>query len=130
MRHFLTALTLVLVAACAPAPAPAPEARGDVWSEAPVSAPPAQPDSEEARACAARGGALQPVCRMQSLQCVVQYSDAGRPCRDGDDCQGDCRADVGASGASVTGQCQASSDPCGCFALVEDGRVESALCVD
>ena len=105
MRHFLTALTLALVAACAPAPAPATTT--DQWADAPMSAPPAQPDTEEARSCAARGGA----------------------CRDGDDCQGDCRADAGATG-QVTGQCQASSDPCGCFAVVEDGRVQHALCVD
>ncbi|WP_296816184.1 hypothetical protein [Brevundimonas sp.] len=128
MRHVLTALVLVLVAACAPAPAPV--SAGDQWSEAPVSAPPAPPDSPEARACADEGGTLRPVCRMQSLQCVVEYSDAGRACRDGDDCQGDCRADVGAQGQSVVGQCQASSDPCGCFAVVENGRVEHALCVD
>ena len=127
MRHFLTALTLALVAACAPAPAPV--TTGDQWAEAPMSAPPAQPDTEEARSCAARGGAMQPVCRMQTMQCVVQYSDAGQACRDGDDCQGDCRADAGATG-QVTGQCQASSDPCGCFAVVEDGRVQHALCVD
>lgn len=129
MRHILTGLMLALVAACAPAPAPEPS--GDAWADAPVSAPAAQPDTAEARACAAEGGALRPVCRMQSLQCVVQYSDAGRPCRDGDDCQGDCRAPVeAASGGPVTGRCQASSDPCGCFTRVENGRAEAALCVD
>ena len=79
MRHFLTALTLALVAACAPAPAPATTT--DQWADAPMSAPPAQPDTEEARSCAARGGAMQPVCRMQTMQCVVQYSDAGQASR-------------------------------------------------
>ncbi len=129
MRHALTALALIVLAACAPAPAPA--ASGGQWSDAPVSAPPAQPDTEEARACAARGGALQPVCRMQSLQCVVQYSDAGRTCDDGDDCEGDCRAEVSAaSDRAVTGQCQATSDRCGCYGLVENVRVLAAHCVD
>ena len=36
---------------------------------------------------------------------------------------------MGQTGA-VTGRCQATSDPCGCFANVEDGRIETALCVD
>ena len=127
MCRLLAVLILTAVTACAPPVAPAPAEGTD---PAPVSAP-VQGDAAEVAACDARGGDMRPVCRMQSLQCVIDYSDAGRACRDGDDCQGDCRADVGATaGAPVTGQCQASSDPCGCFTTVEDGRAEAGLCVD
>ena len=31
---------------------------------------------------------------------------------------------------TVTGVCQADSDPCGCFTTIEDGQVAHAICVD
>ena len=127
MRPLIIALALAALAACAP---PVSPAAGGAADPAPISAP-ADAGSSEAAACQARGGTLRPVCMMGSLQCVISYPDAGRACRDGDDCQGDCRTDAGArAGQAVTGQCQASSDPCGCFATVEDGRATAALCVD
>lgn len=116
----LAAFALLIVMACTPV---APDS---------VAAPVAGGSSTpEAAACAADGGAIQPVCRMQTLQCVIAYSDAGQACRDGDDCQGDCRVDPSTpAGSAATGQCQATSDPCGCFANVEDGRAQAGLCVD
>jgi hypothetical protein len=33
-------------------------------------------------------------------------------------------------GKPATGKCVATSDPCGCFTLVEDGKIGPALCVD
>lgn len=127
MRRLFAALVAAALTACAPPAAPTPTGEA---AETPASAP-VGAGTPEAAACAQRGGALRPVCRMQTLQCVVQYSDAGRACRDGDDCQGDCRADAGVTpGASITGQCQASSDPCGCFTTVEGGRAQAGLCVD
>jgi hypothetical protein len=66
--------------------------------------------------------------------CVVRYADAGKTCRDSKECQGaQCRfagAKMPPDGAPATGKCVAISDPCGCFALVEDGKVSAALCVD
>ena len=80
---------------------------------------------------AASGGTLQPVCRRQTMQCVIAYSDAGRICRDGDDCQGDCRAEINAAnGVNLTGRCQANSDPSGCYTTIADGRAQAGLCVD
>jgi hypothetical protein len=71
---------------------------------------------------------------MGTWACVVSYADAGKTCRDGDECQGrQCRHSgkpVADPNQQVTGRCVATSDPCGCFALVEDGKVEAALCVD
>ncbi|EPX58743.1 hypothetical protein D187_003704 [Cystobacter fuscus DSM 2262] len=65
--------------------------------------------------------------------CVIPYADAGKACRDGDDCQGSCRYTADGqppADAPVTGTCQVSNDPCGCFATVEDGKLQAALCVD
>jgi hypothetical protein len=64
--------------------------------------------------------------------CVIPYADAGKACTDGDQCQGDCRYGDGKPPANgtVTGQCQRSNDPCGCFSTVEGGRITAALCVD
>ena len=49
--------------------------------------------SEDAAACAARGGKMLPQGRMQSVRCVITFADAGQRCTDGDDCQGDCRVE-------------------------------------
>lgn len=132
MRGPSKALAAILMfgwlTACAP-PA-APEAGGPPAS-APGGGPVIAPHQMTADQCASSGGTMRPVCMLGRVQCVIPYSDAGQPCRDGDDCQGDCRApEMGPSGAEVTGRCQASSDPCGCFANVEDGRIDAALCVD
>ena len=92
-----------------------------------------QSQTAEASACTTRGGTMQAVGRMQSMQCVIAYADAGKTCTDGDQCQGDCRIEGNDgldAGSSVTGQCQASSNGFGCFTRVEDGRATATLCVD
>lgn len=82
-------------------------------------------------ACAARGGTVKPICRMGRPTCVIPYRDAGRACRNDSDCEGRCIAKGGgAPGQPATGQCQADSNPCGCATLVDNGVVESTLCVD
>jgi hypothetical protein len=84
--------------------------------------------------CAAQNGSMQRVGRLQSLQCVVAYADAGKRCTDGDQCAGDCRLEGDASavapGTSVAGVCQADSNRFGCHTSVEDGKVGVGLCVD
>ena len=128
MRPILTLLCLILVA-CAPAVAPA--TGGTDGDGGPATAPVQSPHTLDAGQCTAAGGTMRPVCMMGTVQCVVPYADAGRTCRDGDDCQGDCRAETMESQRGpVTGRCQANSDPCGCYANVEDGHVDAALCVD
>ena len=121
MRNLSFALTIgLLMAACTPMAA----------SDMPA---PGQSQTADASACAARGGRMQPVGRMQSMQCVVAYADAGKTCADGDQCEGDCRIDGNNglnAGAAATGQCQATSDGFGCFTRVEDGKATGTLCVD
>lgn len=96
-------------------------------------APRLTPEQIAEQECAAQGGKMQPVGRAQTMQCVVSYGDAGKVCRDGDDCLGDCRVPDGVivpDGRPVEGRCVASSDRFGCYTRVEDGRAQPAICID
>lgn len=116
MRLPIAALALVL-SACSPMTGGAPDA--------------AAPTQTAAEACAARGGQLMRVGRLQTEQCVVAFSDAGKVCRDGDDCLGDCRAkEAGPNPGTVTGVCAPNDLPFGCNTRIEDGRAGPTLCVD
>jgi hypothetical protein len=123
-------LTLLLVAtslaACQPMPA-TDGGRTDLAEAAPVQ-------TLDAGACEARGGKMLPQGRRQTLQCVISYTDAGKRCTDGDDCQGDCRVeDVSGApqaGAAAVGQCQVTSSRFGCYTTVEGGKAEATICVD
>ena len=105
---------LAFLSACAPStPAPAPTAQ-----------------SAEA-SCAARGGSMQPVGRLQRSTCVVPYADAGKSCTDKAQCQGACIADGnGESQNAVAGQCQKTNVQFGCFARIVNGKSTGTLCVD
>jgi putative hemolysin len=124
----LLLIAAVLVAACQPVPE-----KGD-YGFGKEPAPVAVAESPAAAECLARGGRMQPLGRMQTMQCVVPYADAGRRCTDSAQCAGQCRvADVTASpapGAAVVGQCQVDSSPFGCHATVENGKAQATICVD
>lgn len=127
MKRLVTIAALLLAAACQPAPE-----KGD-YGFGNEPAPVAVPESQAAADCLARNGTMQPVGRMQTLQCVVLYPDAGKRCTDSDQCAGECRtpdATRPGQGAAVVGLCQATSNPFGCFTRVEDGKAEATLCVD
>ncbi|MNU76559.1 hypothetical protein D3C71_661140 [compost metagenome] len=112
---------LLLAGACAPTETP-----GGSGAEAPVR-------SAEASACAARGGAMQQVGRMQSWRCVVKYADAGKRCTDASQCEGQCEiaGNSGiAPGTATAGVCQADSNRFGCRTTVKDGKAEATLCID
>ncbi|MBU1385267.1 MAG: hypothetical protein KKG14_03000 [Alphaproteobacteria bacterium] len=121
MKRFVM-LAALFAAACQPLP--------DDGGPAGVG----QTSAEAASACAARGGEMLPQGRMQTLQCVISYTDAGQRCTDGDDCQGDCRvedvANAPDAGAAAVGQCQAKSGRFGCYTTVEGGKAEATICVD
>ena len=127
---------LILAALFAAACQPMPAANGGTQTAeaAPVAAQTPAPATDDATACAARGGKMLPQGRMQTLRCVVSYADGGRRCTDGDQCAGDCRVeDAGAApraGQAVVGQCQANNTRFGCFTTVEDGKAEATLCID
>ena len=130
MKRILIMAAAVLMAACQPLPA------NDGKTELAEVTPAVQSvaSSEDAVACAARGGKMLPQGRMQTVRCVITYADAGRRCTDGDDCAGDCRvgdvANAPAAGTNAVGQCQASSSRFGCYTTVEGGKAEATICVD
>lgn len=127
----LVFLTAMLVAACQPMPAEG--GKTEFASAAPVGQA-AQTPADEGAACAARGGKMLPQGRMQTMQCVVSYSDGGKRCTDGDQCEGSCRipdvANAPHAGAAAVGQCQPTSSRFGCYTTVEDGKAEATICVD
>ena len=127
MKRLMMAAAL-FAAACQPMPADG--GRMDLAEATPA----AQTSVDDAAACAARGGKMLPQGRMQTIRCVVSYTDAGTRCTDGDQCQGDCRvedvANTPHAGAAAVGQCQANSGRFGCYTVVEDGKAEATICVD
>jgi len=97
------------------------------------SAEKATDQSAEAATCAARGGEMRPVGRLQSVQCVIRYADAGKPCTDGAQCQGACLASADARpavGAAASGFCAADSNRFGCRTVIEHGQAKPTLCID
>ena len=106
MKRILILMAALSAVACQPLPAdggPTPVTRTSAG---------------DAAACAARGGEMLPQGRMQTLQCVVSYADAGQRCTDGDDCLGDCRVEdvaaapaCGVSATSSTRQSPAHWSP-------------------
>lgn len=133
--------SLLLAAACSPMPATeTASTQGDATQIEPPHAdpmPPVDPNptpgqGADAAACAARGGEIRRVGRMQSEQCVILYADAGKVCRDGDDCLGDCRAAEAPlkDRDNASGVCAADSNRFGCITTIENGRAEHTLCVD
>ncbi len=94
--------------------------------------PMARADHDLAQVCEEDGGELMRVGRLQTERCVIPFSDANKPCRDGDDCLGDCRArEAGPNaGSNLTGVCAPNDLPFGCNTPIEDGRAQPTLCVD
>lgn len=130
MKRTLIAAAALMMAACQPVPTTTPTQTAS--TDTPAVQTPAP--GTDAAACAARGGKMLPQGRMQSLQCVVSYADAGRRCTDGDDCQGDCRVEevngTPDAGSAAVGQCQANSSRFGCYTTIESGKAEATICVD
>lgn len=137
----LIIVAAVLAAACQPLPAEdgragaadGPRVVTDV-DTTDVPPPVRVPENSAAAECQARGGQMLPQGRMQSLQCVVAYADAGKRCTDGDQCQGSCRipdvTPAPRAGTAAVGQCQPTSSGFGCYTTVEDGKAEATICVD
>lgn len=133
-------LVVFVLAACA-TPEPAGEEDATVASEPEMTVapenmptPPGMLLSEKDKAnCLANGGTVERRGMMQAETCVTAYSDAGKVCRDGDDCEGKCLSygQVGSPpGEQVEGICERDDRTFGCFGIVEDGAIEAGLCVD
>ena len=123
IQGFVAGLCALVLSSCMPVATAQPSGLQDQ----------AAGQSADASDCAARGGKMMQVGRLQTWQCVVSYADAGKRCTDGDQCQGDCRIETTPfpqSGSAAVGQCQAKNTRFGCFTRVEDGKADAALCVD
>ncbi|MES2035225.1 MAG: hypothetical protein V4466_13715 [Pseudomonadota bacterium] len=100
---------------------------------APMTTGPATPPTVDVAACAANGGTVKPVCRMQKPACIFTFDDAGKSCTDSDQCKGRCIAADGAmpsDGAAVAGVCEADNDICGCSTEIIGGKAQAGRCVD
>ena len=90
------------------------------------------PSDADITRCDEAGGKVQRAGLLGAYHCVQKYPDAGKTCRDSDECIGQCRAvsheDVGKQ--NVTGTCQELDIPFGCYGIVESGAVGPMLCVD
>lgn len=101
----------------------------------PVATSPVVPDgrlspAERAR-CADRGGFVERAGLLGAERCTIQFHDGGQSCSDSSQCQGQCRADVGTPmGSPVSGVCQKTDNPFGCFSEVTQGQAGPGLCVD
>ncbi len=89
--------------------------------------------AEERALCDAAGGEVHRDGLAGFERCTQTYGDAGKSCTDSSDCEGRCEvsgefSDMGKRG--VTGRCQATDSPFGCFQIVENGQATAALCVD
>ncbi len=123
MRAVLLVAMLIL-ASCAPPQTPSVPTSGGTTASNTSS-------KDDPQACVARGGTMQRICLMGKLACVETYKDAGKTCTDKKDCSGQCRySGKAAPGSDVVGYCQRTTDPCGCFGTVADGKLEGTLCVD
>ena len=101
---------------------------------APATAPPAADATTDAAQCAASGGQMQPLGRLQREQCVVAYADAGKTCSSKADCTGQCLASGDTErvpGAKATGTCQRDvSQNFGCRQRIDGGVAQATICVD
>lgn len=77
------------------------------------------------------GGVVRQEGMLGMYRCVKPFADAGKACRSKSDCEGKCLAtDDAMPDADVTGACQADDSPFGCYAEVEGGKIQTAICVD
>ncbi|WP_313141126.1 hypothetical protein [Stenotrophomonas sp.] len=129
--RFLASLALAaLLSACSSTP-PAADAAAQ---PAAADTPEATEAYQEARDvdCRAAGGTLQRLGRLQRVQCVIPYADAGKACSSKRDCSGQCLATGEAeAGVVATGTCQRDvSQNFGCRQRIEDGKAQGTICVD
>lgn len=127
---FFVAAAFALLCACAPKA----DVGADGGGEPSTHVVGAASDSTDIAGCAARGGVVDTVGRMQREVCRIPHADAGKTCSNKSDCAGRCiyKGDLGdaAPAEPVTGQCQQYVTQFGCFSEVDGGKIKSTICVD
>lgn len=131
MRLTLMLSALLLLAGCTTTAA---DTSASSNGSAPVAAEPGAADAAAEVDCAAAGGKLMPLGRLQRVQCVVPYADAGKSCRTRSDCSGQCLASGETElvpGTAATGVCQRDmSQDFGCRQRIDGGLAQGTICVD
>lgn len=94
-------------------------------------------DAAEEKACLADGGNYERAGLAGYFMCIRPYSDGGKICFDGRDCEGVCISDgtyqetiPGKRPPLQSGKCAMNDSPFGCYAEVVNGEIGPALCVD
>jgi hypothetical protein len=138
LRAFVLAVVGLVLAACA-GPAPGEpqgpfvgiDGRPLIMADGTIDNSVVEALTANPAACAKAGGEVRPVCMRGLPMCVVNFSDAGKACKDGKECMGRCLGDSSTPmNQPATGKCAATNDPCGCFQLVENGVAQPTLCAD
>ncbi|MFZ5618169.1 MAG: hypothetical protein ACOZAA_12715 [Pseudomonadota bacterium] len=148
MRVLLAALVVIVTSACSapktetPAPAESDSMTDDL-ADANGDAPPEGREKTiddmraeslaaiDRAACEGAGGEVRQEGMLGMWRCVKPYADAGKACRGKADCEGKCLAtDDATPDDEIVGACQANDSPFGCYAEVEGGKIQSAICVD
>lgn len=81
--------------------------------------------------CLTKGGFIERAGLLGYERCTMRYSDGGNICIDSSNCEGKCLATPqDAQTNTVSGLCQKTDSPFGCYAEVVAGKVGPALCVD
>lgn len=81
--------------------------------------------------CVSQGGFVERAGILGAERCTMTYSDGGNICIDSSNCQGKCVTGVGGGDSNaVSGQCQKTDNPFGCYSEVLGGKVQPGLCVD
>ncbi|MBB3105915.1 hypothetical protein FHS24_000406 [Psychrobacter luti] len=93
----------------------------------------AYPPNELVQGCNTKGGTFLQQGRLGCYQCVLSYTDAGKVCQDGSDCQGQCKNTgefIDSHANNQKGQCASDSSVFGCYQTIEKGVAQPAICVD
>ena len=125
MRFGLMLSLMFVLAGCSTASHPTDTTAATPGTEAAVA---------DAASCAAAGGEMRPLGRLQRVQCVKPYADAGKACRAKTDCTGQCLAGGETelvAGAKARGICQTDvSQNFGCRQRIDNGVAQGTICVD
>jgi len=124
MRLTLMLSLMLALAGCSSSPN-----AGDTATNVPAAA-----DNADAARCVAAGGELKPLGRLQRVQCVAPYADAGKACSAKSECTGQCLAQGETelvAGSKARGVCQTDvSQNFGCRQRIDNGVAQGTICVD
>lgn len=133
-RLMMALIGLIGLAACSMSPSSEPaitQTSIDPPSRVQIVGPKATAD--EKAACAATGGEVRRAGMRGYETCIRKMPDAGKVCRDGDECAaGRCLAANASTpfDQETTGTCAPTDNVFGCFTAVKDGYPAPTLCVD